>query len=85
MIAAFRDLAARVAASWRRQETAFRLVTFGRAELESSPHEPWPDEAWPGVCAIDGLDLDDPLHQRRYRGRRARRGAGGVAAERGWG
>jgi hypothetical protein len=64
----------------RRLGTAFALMSFGRKTVAGSPHEPLPDMAFPGLCGIDGLDLDDPLHQRR----RKPRCCGDPAAKAGW-
>jgi hypothetical protein len=74
---------ARLAAWWGRQQTVYRLVTFGRGAVASEPHEPLPDPAWPGVCGVDDLDLDDPLHQRRNR-RRKRQEDSRALADRSW-
>jgi hypothetical protein len=72
----------RLAVSVRRLRTAFRLIFFGRAEVMSRRHEPLPDLLRPGMCSIEGLELDDPLHQRRRR--KARRPGTDLVAERGW-
>lgn len=60
----------------RRLGTALRLMALGRAGVAGRPHEPLPDLAWPGLCGIDGLELDDPLHGRR-KSRRRDSGQGG--------
>lgn len=59
-----------VAASARRLRTAFLLMTFGRAEVSRQRHEPLPDLMRPGICGLDGLELDDPLHGRPRKARR---------------
>jgi hypothetical protein len=72
-------------AAWTgRLDTLCRLMTAGPGELRNSLHEPLPDKDRPGCCVIDGLDLDDALHQRRYRRRRARQRSGTLVTERGW-
>jgi hypothetical protein len=72
-------------AAWTgRLDTAFRLMTAGTEQVAASLHEPLPDKDRPGCCVIDGLDLDNALHQRRYRGRKARQGSGTLVTERGW-
>ena len=71
-----------IAASAGRLRTAFRLITFGRAEVASHRHEPLPDLLRPGCCSVDGLELDDPLHQGRRR--KARRPGTDLVTERGW-
>jgi hypothetical protein len=64
--------------------TCLRLMTSGTEQVAASLHEPLPDKDHPGCCVIDGLDLDDALHQRRYRSHRARQGSGTLVTERGW-
>ena len=76
-------------AAWKgRWGTAFRLMTFGRAEVVKSRHEPLPDLAWPGLCGIDGAPFDDPaLHPRPWWRKRIApvRDGGGMAAQKaGW-
>lgn len=74
----------RLTAWWGRQDTMFRLATFGRLEVEMTPHEPLIDPDMPGVCPVDGLGHDHPQHQRCLRERPSRRVHGDPAQERGW-
>lgn len=72
-------------AAWKgRWGTAWRLMTFGRAEVAKSRHEPLPDLLQPGHCGVCWRELDDQLHRRR-RGTAARREGGAMAAQKaGW-
>ena len=80
-----RERAARLAAWWRRQDTMWHLVTFGREAVAGEPHEPLVDadeRVWPRICVIEGLDTGHPRHQRRPR--RARHGRGLGPERAGW-
>lgn len=70
--------AGRLAAWAGRLRAAFRLVTSGRRELASQPHEPLIEPAWPGSCTCGRL-LDHPLHGKARRLRVLR---GGLPAQR---
>lgn len=72
-------------AAWAgRLDTCTRMMTSGTVEVAASPHEPLPAPDRPGYCDLDGLELEDPLHDRRYRRRRAPRPAVDLAAKGGW-
>lgn len=68
---------------WRRWRTFCLLACFGSKKTAGIPHEPYPDLLNPGLCNIDLLSVDAPVHQ-RGRHRKARRARVDGPAERGW-
>ena len=72
-------------AAWAgRLDTCLRVTAFGAEEVTSSYHEPLPSPDRLGCCDLDGLPLEDPLHDRRYRRRKVPQAAVDLAAVRGW-
>ena len=56
-----------LAGRWR---TVLLLLSLGRAKTVTRPHEPLPDTGYPGLCTVDWLGVDDPVHRGRPRGKR---------------